>query len=283
MKKIVFMCSFLILLSGCMPMPQEEEVTPTPGDAVVTPSNANDLNSTVPIVPKDLVSKYEPKGFSDGEAEKAVVVIADPREDSLVYDLAVATMRYLEAKGMEVEKRDLYQLDFNPALREDDIRYVMDGTGTADLSIKDEQKVISQADHIIFVSSTILADETAMLKGYKQKVFSNTFAYKVDGDDIIGLLSDKTVFTILNGTNLGSGTDTINDREIKDYVNEKWTFTVEYFRSLDEQMVNNWGVDVKGRFVNDNNPANDSKTYKEELEMLHTELVKVLDETYFAK
>ena len=105
-----------------------ENATEATSDAVSSPST--DAKTSASIMPEELIASYTPNGFSDGDAKKALFVVADPRKYSVNYDLINTAMAYFEAEGVEVEVRDLYDLNFNPVVAAEEFYYAKDGNGT---------------------------------------------------------------------------------------------------------------------------------------------------------
>lgn len=240
------------------------------GDAVTSAS----------LVPENFISDFEPKGFSEDETvDKALFVIGDPRKYSVNYDLANTAMAHFESKGVEVEVRDLYDLDFNPVLSEETFYHAKDGTEETPEDVAVEQSFVNQADHIIFVYPNWHDTPNAMVKGYMERVFAKQYAYQ-DGDEgLEGLLTDKDIYTIMNCGYLGGGRGFIGDGIGQD--DETWDSYMQAFKVLDDDTANFWGAENRGRFVNDQTPSNHSESYEEELDQLRESLKNHLDNDFF--
>lgn len=291
MKRLILSMAAIFMMAGCT-APSTPQTTPTPTTTPTTSAQTTaktttdsftgptqDSVTSASIVPEDLVKTYAPKGFSDSDAQKAIVVIGDPRHNSVLWDMANTTMAYLEEKGMEVEKRDLYSMNFNAVLSAGDFYYAKDGQGEPSEAVKAEQDLITQADHIIFIYPNWHDSEIAIVKGYKEKVFAKTFAYQDGANGLEGLLTDKTMYSIMNCGYLGGGRGWIGDGVgIED---EKWDRYMNAFEVFDDDTAAFWGVTNVGRFMNDRTPSNTSANYKVELEELETALKENLDKTYF--
>ncbi len=190
-------------------------------------------------------------------------------------------MSYLEEKGMEVEKRDLYMMNFDPVLSANDFYYAKDGEGEPIEAIKKEQDLVTKADHIIFIYPNWHDSEIAIVKGYKEKVFAKKFAYQDGASGLEGLLIGKTMFTIMNCGYLGGGRGFIGDGVgIED---EKWDAYMNAYKVFDDDTAAFWGVENVGRFMNDRTPANESENYEAELGELEDALKAHLDKVYFSK
>lgn len=247
-------------------------------DEIVTGSTVEvDGTTSASIVPDELRNTYDASGFTDSDKKKALIVVGDPRKYSVQYDLTYTTAKHLEENDVEVEVRDLYDLEFNPVLSEDTFYYAKDGAGEAPEYIKTEQDLVSQADFIIFSYPNWHDTPNAIVKGYMEKVFSSGFAYTNNGPE--GLLGeDKGMFTIMNCGFLGGGRGFIDDGVGID--DELWNEYMEAFNVLDEDTAGWWGITNLGRFVNDRTPSNNDEDYEEKITELRDSLTKVLDETF---
>ena len=126
MKKLCLSLLAVLMLAGCStttaptPTPSAApETTPAPTDKPAADGftgPTQDSVTSASIVPENLVKTVEATGFTDSDKEKALVIIGDPRHNSVLWDMANTTIAYLQEKGMEVEKRDLYTLNFDPVL-----------------------------------------------------------------------------------------------------------------------------------------------------------------------
>lgn len=285
MKKILLSVLALVMLAGCATTPTTPETTPTPSVQPTAPADAetgatSDATTSASIVVDELVKEYTPKGFTDAEVEKVLFVVGDPRHNSVTWDLANTAMAYFEEKGMEVELRDLYAMNFNPVLSVENFYYAKDGAGEPTAEIKAEQELVTAADHIIFVYPNWHDSEIAIVKGYKEEVFAKKFAYQDSESGLEGLLKDKSIYTIMNCGYLGGGRGWIGDGIID---TETWDKYMNAFDVFDQDTAAFWGVTSYGRYVNDRTPANTSENYAEELKELEDNLITHLDKVYFSK
>ena len=255
-----------------------------PAQTEQTDSDANsaasaDATTSASIVQKDFVQEYKPKGFSDKKTKKALFVIGDPRKDSVNYDLANTAMKYFEDNGVEVEKRDLYDIKFNPVLSLDNFYYAKDGKGEPTPEVKKEQEYVTKADYIIFCYPNWHDTPNAITKGYMETVFAKKYAYQDTEKGLEGMLKDKSIYTIMNAGFLGGGRGYIgNGVGIDDAA---WDSYMNAFKVLDDDTAGFWGVENKGRFVNDRTPKNNSENYGTELEELREALRAELKKVYF--
>lgn len=257
----------------------KKETTESDADGASSASVVVDGVTSASLVPERLVTSYQPKGFTNSEAKKALFVVGDPRKESVQYDLVNTAMAYFEENGVEVELRDLYDMKFNPVLSAEQFYYAKDGYGEPTPEIKTEQEFVTKADYIIFAYPNWHDTPSAIVKGYMETVFAKKFAYQDSEKGLEGLLKEKSVFTIMNAGYLGGGRGYIGDRVgISDDV---WDTYMNAFKVLDDDTAGFWGVENKGRFVNDRTPKNDSENYEAELNELRDALKSDLKDIYF--
>ena len=218
MKKRILMAtmifSLIITMAGCgktqAPIVNKESVQNGKSIDVETSATV-DGTTSASVVPEDLVEEYKPKGFTDGDAKKALFVVGDPRKYSVNYDLVNTAMKYFEEKGVEVELRDLYDMKFNPVLSLENFYYAKDGFGEPTPEIKKEQEYVTQADYIIFCYPNWHDTPTSIVKGYMETVFAKQFAYQDTDKGLEGMLKGKSIYTIMNAGFLGGGRGYIGD------------------------------------------------------------------------
>lgn len=261
MKKIILL---LLIVFGTVSFAETEEP---------------DIVTSASIVPGRYVEEYTPKGFTNSTAKKALFVVGDLRHNSITFDMAYTAMKFFEDNGMEVTLRDLYAMNWNPVLSMDEFYYQKDGTGTPKEDVAAEQKLVLQADYIIFVYPNWHDTANTMVKGYQERVFAKKFAYE-DGENgsLNGLLKGKGIYTIMSCGYLGGGVGYINGGVGID--DKRWNSYMKAFKVLDDDMAEFWGAENCGRFVTDLYPRNNSKEYKENLERLRLTLRNHLKDTF---
>ncbi|WEG72547.1 NAD(P)H-dependent oxidoreductase [Vagococcus intermedius] len=244
-------------------------------------SQREDVITSATVVPDSLKQTYEPKGFtSNTKKEKVLFIMADPREESITNDLGNTAMAFFESHQFEVEKRDLYQLKFDPIMTLATFYHAKDGSGEIPEDVKLEQAYVKKAQHIIFVYPNWYDSPTPLIKGYMERVFSKNFAYRDSDKGLEGLLTDKDIFTIMNAGYLGGGQGYVGDGLGQD--DKMWDNYMKAFKVFDDDTAKFWGVQNKGRFVNDQSPKNDSLAYKKELDKVRLSLTKHLTKTYLS-
>ncbi len=240
-----------------------------------------DAITSASIVPAAIVKEYVPKGFSDSKAKKALFIVGDPRHNSVTFDMTYTAMKFFEENGIEVTLRDLYEMKWDPKLSFDEFYYQKDGIGTPSKDVAKEQKLVTQADYIIFVYPNWHDSANAIVKGYQERVFAKEFAYTSDSNGLRGLLKGKSLFTMMNCGFLGGGRGFIGDGVgISD---EKWDSYMKAYKVFDDDLADWWGMNNYGRFMNDRYPKNLAENYSKEIEKLREDLKTSLRKTFIEK
>ena len=233
------------------------------------------------VIPAAIIKEYIPKGFTESKNKKALFVVGDPRHNSVTFDMAYTAMRFFEENGIEVTMRDLYKMKWKPVLTSNEFYYQKDGIGKPAKDVAEEQKLVTQADYIIFVYPNWHDSATSIVKGYQERVFAKEFAYTADNNGLRGLLKGKGLFTIMNCGFLGGGRGFIgNGVGISD---EKWNSYMKAYKVFDDDLADWWGMDNYGRFMNDRYPKNLSENYSKEIEKLREDLSSSLKKTFIDK
>lgn len=123
-----------------------------------------------------------------------VIIYAHPNPISFNAALAEVVQEEMEKLGAQVRVKDLYGMDFNPCLGEEDFKAFRRGEIPPD--VQAEQDDISWADHLVFIAPIWWINFPAILKGYFDRVFSVGFAYKVTSQGFAGLLTKKKALVI---------------------------------------------------------------------------------------
>lgn len=124
-----------------------------------------------------------------------LIIYAHPNTKSFNHAIKEVIENELTVSGKEFSSRDLYQLNFDPVLNLQDIEGSQHGVVLED--VEEEQGHIRSADVLIFIFPIWWGSMPAILKGYIDRVFSNTFAYHMDENgNISGLLKDKKAIVI---------------------------------------------------------------------------------------
>lgn len=268
-----------ITMVGCKSNPTTQTNASENKTEAKSSASVVDGKTSASIVPDDIVKEYKPSGFTTSNKKKALFVVGDPRKNSVHYDLVYTAMKYFEEQGVEVELRDLYNMKFNPVIQPEEFYYAKDGKGEASAEVKKEQEYVTKADYIVFCYPNWHDTPTAIVKGYMEKVFAKKFAYEDAEKGLKGLLEGKSIYTIMNAGFLGGGRGYIGDGVGID--NTAWDKYMNAFKVMDDDTAVFWGLENKGRFVNDRTPKNNSEKYEEEINQLRNALKSNLDKVFF--
>lgn len=106
---------------------------------------------------------------------KHAVIFAHPRPRSFTGSVANAYAEAATGLGHQILVRDLYRMNFDPALPEEELPFA----GKIDLrpDIVAERRLLSDVDIFALVYPFWLNAPPAMLKGYLDRVFGHGFAY----------------------------------------------------------------------------------------------------------
>ncbi len=119
-------------------------------------------------------------------AIKIYVVIGHQRKGSFCHAIAAAAVDELKAAGHEVVYHDLYDENFNPILRHEEI----DGDVTDPLVKRHIDEVLG-ADGYVVVHPNWWGQPPAMLRGWQDRVLRQGAVYKFTEQGVVGLLGGK--------------------------------------------------------------------------------------------
>lgn len=122
---------------------------------------------------------------------KHLVIYCHPNPHSFSHDILERLIIELNSVDAEIRVRDLYALNFNPTLTENDLELMEKGHFAPDVT--EEHSHIKWADVITFIYPIWWTGMPAVLKGYIDRTFCYDFAFCPRGDGMIGLLSNKKV------------------------------------------------------------------------------------------
>lgn len=125
---------------------------------------------------------------------KALIIYAHPNPISFNAALAEIVQEEMEQQDVAVKVKDLYGMDFNPILGEEDFKALRHGHVPED--IREEQSDIIWADLLVVVAPVWWFSFPAILKGYFDRIFSVGFAYENTPTGMRGLLEGKRALVI---------------------------------------------------------------------------------------
>ncbi|HEV2702793.1 MAG TPA: NAD(P)H-dependent oxidoreductase [Steroidobacteraceae bacterium] len=132
---------------------------------------------------------------------KHLVIVANPRIDSLTMSLAHAYVSELDRLGHEHTLYDLYRMKFAPTLTGVEMAQAAVGTGPPE--VLEAQQDITAADVVTVIYPLWWLSMPAILKGFIDRVFARGFAYDSRQGAVRGLLTGKKcVVVTLSGAPL---------------------------------------------------------------------------------
>lgn len=123
-----------------------------------------------------------------------LIIYAHPNPFSFTSAIKETVIREINRAGQDVKIRDLYEINFNPVLSDNDLKNT--DTGVFDDDIVTEHQYILWADHIIFIYPLWWISMPAILKGYIDRVLCKGFAYNFGDGNYEKLLTSKKVSII---------------------------------------------------------------------------------------
>ncbi|SUB24588.1 NAD(P)H-dependent oxidoreductase [Avibacterium avium] len=121
---------------------------------------------------------------------KHLIIFAHPNgQDSFNRSILDRTLNASRALKVEIQVRDLYQLNFDPVISWAELQGANQGITPAE--IREEHRLIREADLITLVYPLWWMGFPAILKGYLDRVLSHGFAYKTEDGQSVGLLQGK--------------------------------------------------------------------------------------------
>lgn len=112
-------------------------------------------------------------------APRALVVMAHPAASSLTRSVTAAIIEAIEAHGIGTELADLAAEHFDPVFGPADHAAFATGGPTPD-DVRDEQRRIDRADHLVLIYPVYWWSMPALLKGWIDRVFVSGWAFDAD-------------------------------------------------------------------------------------------------------
>lgn len=110
---------------------------------------------------------------------KHVVIFAHPKAESFTGSVASTYAEAAAALGHQVVKRDLYRMNFDPRLPEDELPVAGGAHPRPDVAA--ERQLLADANVFALIYPFWLNAPPAILKGYLDRVFGYGFAYGQSG------------------------------------------------------------------------------------------------------
>lgn len=120
---------------------------------------------------------------------KAVIVFAHPGENSFNHAILQRAVNACQRRGISVTLRNLYQMNFQPVLSEQDMQRIEAKQVSPDVA--EEQQLIAACDMLVMIFPVWWWGPPAILKGWIDRVFTNGFAFHYQEKGPVGLLLGK--------------------------------------------------------------------------------------------
>ena len=126
---------------------------------------------------------------------KVLIVFTHPNPNSFNHALLENIVDGLKQADHEVKIKDLYQEDFDPILKAEDLTQLHQGITPK--NIAKEQEQLLWADSLVFIYPLWWFDRPAMLKGWFDIVLTNGLAFEYSSEGVKGLLKHKKALVII--------------------------------------------------------------------------------------
>lgn len=123
-----------------------------------------------------------------------IILYAHPNKEGHCGAILRITEEELRKNNIEYELIDLYKLDYNPVLQQDE--HYTSGHKNISEENKKYQSMIKDADCIMFIYPTWWNGFPAILKGFIDRVFVPGYAFYFKGKIPVGLLKGKKAVVI---------------------------------------------------------------------------------------
>ncbi|WP_105619809.1 NAD(P)H-dependent oxidoreductase [Vallitalea okinawensis] len=120
-----------------------------------------------------------------------LIVLCNPKENSFSQSICDEIITTCNKKNIQCQVRDLYDLDFDPILTEDDLERLDSKDYSFDIAM--EHSFIKWADIITFIYPIWWAGMPSLMKGYIDRIICKNFAYCYTPEGIKGLLTNKKI------------------------------------------------------------------------------------------
>ena len=111
---------------------------------------------------------------------KVLIIIAHPRKTSMTHQVKDAFEKGLLDTGHQVDTLDLYEIGFDPVMKEQDEPDWSNPTQRFSDDIHFEMERLAQYDALVFAFPLYWSSTPAILKGYIDRVLNLGFAYGPD-------------------------------------------------------------------------------------------------------
>jgi putative NADPH-quinone reductase len=135
---------------------------------------------------------------------KNLIIFAHPYSESYNSAILKNIVDELKRRKQSVDVLDLYKEKFNPVLGEGELALYIEGQ-YLDPKVKEYQKRIDSADHLIFIFPVWWYDLPAILKVFLDKVLLKNWAYELTKSGLpkgkLGFIKKTTVISTMKSPN----------------------------------------------------------------------------------
>ncbi|KAF1807704.1 flavoprotein-like protein [Mucor lusitanicus] len=149
---------------------------------------------------------------------KVLIVVAHPRENSLVHSIKSKFEQGLVAGGHQVTTLDLFKAGFDPVLREEDEPRFDQEVQVFSEEINKEMERINQHDALVFAFPMYWSNMPAIMKGYIDRVFNLGYAYAPWGSNTMKV--NKVFFMTTTGATMALLNEKDHVKFLEYYFNE---------------------------------------------------------------
>lgn len=126
---------------------------------------------------------------------KVLIVFTHPNSSSFNHALLEKISAGLKQSGHEVKVKDLYQENFDPVLKSEELSQLHNGNIPSRIAA--EQKQLLWAEGLIFIYPLWWFTPPAMLKGWFDVVLTNGVAFEYSNEGAKGLLKHKKAMVMI--------------------------------------------------------------------------------------
>lgn len=150
------------------------------------------------------------------ESTKILFIHSNPKKNSLSHLILNDISQFLLKKNITSQIYDLYKLNFNPCLSEEEI--VKSNEPKDTILIQKMKKDIIKTNILILIYPVWWFSMPAILKGWIDRILHENFAYSIKNQKYVGLFQDKKLLIIR--THGGNKNKTIENISYEDIISK---------------------------------------------------------------
>ena len=175
-----------------------------------------------------------------------LIICCSPISDSCSNKIKNGLIDILKKRDENVEVRDLYALQFDPVITENDISSAFQGKYRED--VMKEQEYLKNADNVFLIFPIYSSSMPALMKGYIDRVLSQNFAYSYNSDGSINkLMTGKTISTF---SPMGAALKYYEESGVKSAMDAIFSATF-LFRGFEISSINYFGSDNREKMLSE--------------------------------